>query len=102
MFAEWEREEIILGQHLGETNVVCNERGDDTDRSARLAKISTALEIGYSNVQDMDVSVNAANTEVYMLTDSKEHKSESQTEEEHAQRNRLAERGNAGKEKENE
>jgi hypothetical protein len=61
VLAEWEHEKIILGQHLGETNVVCDKRGDDTECTTGLAEIGTALEVGYSNVQDMDVSVNVAN-----------------------------------------
>jgi hypothetical protein len=48
VLAEGKSEQIILGQHLGETDVVRDECGDDTDSTTGLAKVCAALEVSYS------------------------------------------------------
>jgi hypothetical protein len=57
VLAEGESEQIVLGHHLGEADVVSNERGDDANRAASLAKVCAALEVSYSKVRIMTISI---------------------------------------------
>lgn len=51
MLAEGQHEEIVLGQHLGETDVVRDECSDDTNRTTRLADAGVALEVSCSRAR---------------------------------------------------
>lgn len=57
MLAEGESEQIVLGHHLGEADVVRNECGDDADSTTSFAKVCAALEVSYSYARNVTVSV---------------------------------------------
>lgn len=48
MLAEGECEQIVIGQHLSEANVVRDECGDDADSTTSLANACVTLEVSYS------------------------------------------------------
>ena len=48
MLAKGQHEQIVLGQHLGEANVVRNEGGDDTDSTTCLPDAWSVLEVSCS------------------------------------------------------
>jgi hypothetical protein len=56
VLAKGKSEQIVLGQHLGETDVVRDECGDDADSTTGLAKVCAALEVSYSRTRNVAVS----------------------------------------------
>ena len=51
MLAKGKSEQIIIGQHLSQADVVRDESSDDADSTTSLANACVALEVSYSHAK---------------------------------------------------